>query len=187
MNSHDDAMGMIRGLLAFIGEDPDREGLANTPKRVIKSYEELFGGYNQNPQDILSTTFESDTDELVMCTCIEFWSMCEHHMLPFHGEVHLGYIPNGKVFGLSKLARLVEVYARRLQIQERMTTQIAEAISQVLHVKGVAVVIEAEHLCMKMRGVKNGSSVMRTSTLLGCMKEPMYKHEFFSNISRKSK
>jgi len=170
-------------LLEYIGEDPNREGLVKTPYRVIKSYSELFSGYKQNPKDILSTRFNSSNDEMVFCNNIDFYSMCEHHMLPFFGKCHIGYLPQGKVVGLSKLARLVEIFARRLQIQENMTTQIAEAIMDELKPLGVGVVVEAQHLCMKMRGVRNHNSYMKTSKLLGNFQtNNNTRAEFFSLI-----
>jgi GTP cyclohydrolase I len=173
----------ITELLKYIGEDPDREGLLKTPYRVIKSYNELFSGYKQNPKDVLTVTFESKNDEMVFCNNIDFYSMCEHHMLPFFGKCHIGYLPQGRVVGLSKLARLVEIFARRLQIQENMTTQIAEAIMNELNPLGVGVVVEAQHLCMKMRGVRNHNSYMKTSKLLGNFKSNNdTRAEFFSLI-----
>ena len=139
-----------------IGENPDREGLIETPTRIVEMYEELFSGYRMNAE--LDVSF-SETTDAVIAKDIEFYSMCEHHMLPFFGKIHVAYIPNGKVFGISKFARLVEMYSRRLQIQERMTEQIADEISR-KEVRGVLVIAEAEHLCMKMRGVRNGSMIM---------------------------
>lgn len=177
-----EAEALIKRLLVLMGEDPNREGLIKTPYRVIKSYEELFAGYKQDPKEILSTVFESDADEMVFCNNISFYSNCEHHLQIFSGKCHIGYIPDGKVVGLSKLARVVEVFARRLQIQENMTTQIAESIMNVLEPKGVGVVIEAQHFCMKARGVKNHSSYMKTSKLLGNFKDHTVRSEFFNLI-----
>lgn len=151
--------------LEFIGEDPRRNGLIDTPRRVIKAFKELTAGYQENPNEILSRVFIEPYDEMVVLKDIEFWSLCEHHMLPFHGKVHIGYIPNGKIVGISKLARLVKCFSRRLQVQERLTIQIAEAIQQALKPHGVGVVVEATHLCMAMRGVKEPANMV-TSCLL---------------------
>lgn len=177
------AESLIKELLVLMGEDVDRDGLKDTPRRVIKSFEKLYGGYEQKPEDVLGVVFDSDADEMVFCNNIDFWSTCEHHMLPFHGKCHIAYIPNGKVVGVSKLVRLVEVYARRLQIQENLTTQIAEAIMKHTDALGVAVVIEAEHLCMKARGVQNATSYMKTSKLMGEIRDcPQARAEFFELI-----
>lgn len=173
----------VRTLLRFAGEDPMREGLLETPHRVIKSYAEFFAGYQKDPKEILSTTFEEveGYDEMIVLRDIEFASHCEHHMVPFTGKAHIAYIPKNKVVGLSKLARLVEVYARRLQIQEKMTAQIANALSDVLQPKGVAVVIEASHMCMTMRGVQKHGAKMQTSQLTGLFKsDSRTRQEFFS-------
>ncbi|MDX2072882.1 MAG: GTP cyclohydrolase I FolE [Alphaproteobacteria bacterium] len=180
-----EAEDAVRTLLRFAGEDPAREGLLDTPKRVIKSYAELFAGYDTNPKDILNTTFEEvgGYDEMIVLRDIEFHSHCEHHMLPFTGRAHIAYIPRDKVVGLSKLARLVDVYARRLQIQEKMTAQIAKSLDEVLNPKGVAVVIDATHMCMTMRGVRKHGSIMQTSRLTGLFKsDPRTRQEFFSLI-----
>ena len=147
---------LIRQLLIELGENPDREGLIHTPARMAEMYEEIFGGYRMNAE--LDVSFSEETDAIIAKN-IEFYSMCEHHMLPFYGKIHIAYIPSGKVFGISKLARLVEKYARRMQIQERLTKQIADEIIR-RDIKGVVVIAEAEHLCMKMRGVKNDSSMI---------------------------
>jgi GTP cyclohydrolase I len=174
-----DAMSTITRYLQHIGEDPTREGLLDTPKRVVKSWKELYSGYNQKAKDVLGTVFSSDNTSLVICKDIEFYSMCEHHMLPFFGKVHIGYIPNGKVVGLSKLARLVDVYARRLQIQEQLTDQVANAITE--HIDGcesAMVVIEAKHHCMCARGVGKQNSSMITSALRGAFKQPDLRQEF---------
>ncbi|NIO06659.1 MAG: GTP cyclohydrolase I FolE [Deltaproteobacteria bacterium] len=166
--------------LEFIGEDPTREGLKNTPGRVIRSLTELTEGYKQSPKELLSTVFEEPYDEMVLVRRIEFWSLCEHHMLPFHGFASVGYLPNKKVVGLSKIARLVHCFAKRLQIQERLTQEIAVAINSHLAPEGVGVVIEAEHTCMAMRGVKSAGKMV-TSALLGAMRErPAARAEFFS-------
>ena len=149
----------VRLFLEGIGENPDREGLIDTPSRVSNMCEELFAGLNTSAESHLSKTFTADTSGLVVEKDITFYSLCEHHLLPFYGKVHIGYVPDGKVVGLSKLARTVEVYARRAQIQEQLTTQIAEAVMEYLNPKGVAVMIEAEHMCMSMRGIKKPGSV----------------------------
>lgn len=178
-----EAEDAVRTLLRFAGEDPTREGLLDTPKRVVKAYTELFAGYESDPKDVLSTTFEevAGYDEMVVLRDIDFNSHCEHHMLPFTGKVHIAYLPTNKVVGLSKLARLVDTYAKRLQIQEKMTAQIAQSLSDVLKPKGVAVVIEATHMCMTMRGVKKPGSIMQTSHLTGLFKsDPRTRGEFFS-------
>ena len=163
----------VRELLLAVGEDPDRPGLQNTPDRVARAYVEIFGGLAQDPYDVLSTTFDEDHDELVLVKDIPMYSTCEHHLVPFHGRAHVGYIPgaDGRVTGLSKLARLVEVYARRPQVQERMTRQIADALFEVLKPQGVIVVIEAEHLCMAMRGIRKPGSTTVTSAVRGIFRE----------------
>lgn len=159
-------------LLEAIGEDPQREGLLRTPTRAAKAFEFLTNGYRQDLEAIVNQAiFHSDASEIVLVKDIELYSMCEHHLLPFIGKAHVAYIPNGKVIGLSKVARIVDVFARRLQIQEQLTTQIADALMQALHPNGVGVVIEAKHLCMMMRGVEKQNSVMTTSCLLGSFKE----------------
>jgi GTP cyclohydrolase IA len=161
-----------RNLLEAIGEDTDREGLRRTPVRAARALEFLTQGYRQNLAKIVNgAIFESDASEIILVKDIELYSMCEHHLLPFIGRAHVAYIPNGKVIGLSKVARMVDVFARRLQIQENLTTQIAEALMSCLVPNGVAVVVEAKHLCMMMRGVEKQNSVMKTSCLLGSFKE----------------
>lgn len=185
-----EAEDAVRTLLRYAGEDPAREGLLDTPKRVIKSYGELFAGYNIEPKEVLSTTFEEvgGYDEMIVLRDIEFTSHCEHHMLPFTGHVHIAYIPTNKVVGLSKLARLVDVYARRLQIQEKMTAEIAKALCDVLKPKGVAVVIDATHMCMTMRGVRKPGSIMHTSHITGIFKsDPRTRQEFFSLLGHGGK
>jgi GTP cyclohydrolase I len=159
----------VSEILAAIGEDSERDGLLDTPRRVAAMYEELFSGLNEDPRHHLTVTFAADHDEMVMVRDIPFASLCEHHMIPFIGRAHVAYIPaeDGRITGLSKLARLVDGYARRLQVQERMTTQIAEAIEEVLHPRGVLVVVEAEHLCMSMRGVKKPGTMTVTSSVRG--------------------
>ena len=161
----------VRRLIEFIGDDPNREGLKETPARVIRSYEELLGGYKQDPRDVVKV-FEDDTcDEMVIVRDIEFVSMCEHHMLPFMGKAHIAYIPDGKVIGVSKLVRVLEVFSRRLQIQERLCEQVTKALDDILKPKGSACVLEAKHLCMTARGVRKQGSVMVTSSLTGVFRE----------------
>jgi GTP cyclohydrolase I len=167
------AAAAVRELLIAVGEDPDRPGLRDTPARVARAYAETFAGLWQDPRDILATTFDEDHDELVLVKDIPMYSTCEHHLVPFHGTAHIGYIPgaDGRVTGLSKLARLVEVYARRPQVQERMTSQIADALSSVLAPRGVIVVIAAEHLCMAMRGIRKPGASTVTSAVRGLFRE----------------
>jgi GTP cyclohydrolase IA len=161
-----------RDLLEAIGENPRRQGLARTPKRAARALEFLTQGYRQNPEEMINgAIFDSDASEIILVKDIELYSLCEHHLLPFIGRAHVAYIPNGKVIGLSKVARIVDVFARRLQIQENLTTQIAEALMDALAPSGVAVVVEAKHLCMMMRGVEKQNSVMKTSCLLGTFKD----------------
>jgi GTP cyclohydrolase IA len=169
-------------LLQAIGEDPNREGLLRTPTRAAGAFEFLTNGYRQSLDNVVNgAIFESDASEIVLVKDIELYSMCEHHLLPFIGRAHVAYIPNGKVIGLSKVARLVDVFARRLQIQENLTMQIADALMKTLHPAGVGVVVEAKHLCMMMRGVEKQNSVMKTSCLLGTFKEDARtRSEFFS-------
>lgn len=170
---HARAEAAVRELLFAIGEDPDREGLQDTPGRVARAYEELTAGLRQTPEDVLTTTFDLGHDEMVLVRDIELWSMCEHHLVPFTGVAHVGYIPavTGKITGLSKLARLVDVYAKRPQVQERLTTQIADSLMEILEARGVIVVIEAEHLCMSMRGVRKPGSSTVTSAVRGLFRE----------------
>ncbi len=159
----------VREMLLAIGEDPDREGLRDTPSRVARMYSELFQGLHQTPDPHLEAMFDEDHHEMVVLRDIPFTSMCEHHLMPFQGHAHIAYIPGGKVLGLSKLARIVDVFSARPQVQERLTSQIADVLSQRLHVKGCAVVLEAVHTCMTARGVKKPGSVMITSALRGMM------------------
>jgi len=166
------AEAAVRELLIAIGEDPDREGLQDTPARVARAYAEVTAGIRMTPEDVLTTTFDIGHDEMVLVRDIELWSMCEHHLVPFTGVAHVGYIPaaSGKITGISKLARLVDVYAKRPQVQERLTTQVADALVDLLEARGVIVVIEAEHLCMTMRGVKKAGARTITSAVRGTMR-----------------
>ncbi len=182
-----DAEQAVRTLIQWAGDDPDREGLAGTPDRVVRAYEEFFSGYDDNPSDILRRTFaETDGyDEMVVLRNIAFESHCEHHMVPIIGKAHVGYLPDSKVVGISKLARVVEIYAKRLQIQEKMTAQIANVIETVLQPRGVAVVVEAAHQCMTTRGVHKPGVTMVTSRMLGAFRDdPMTRREFLSMIGR---
>ncbi|XKH55057.1 GTP cyclohydrolase I FolE [Citricoccus nitrophenolicus] len=174
----------VREILEAIGEDPDREGLQDTPKRVAKAYDEFFAGVKQDPGDILGTTFDIAHEELVLVKDIPFYSTCEHHLVPFHGTAHIGYIPSpeGLVTGLSKLARLVEVFARRPQVQERLTTQIVEALMTHLSPRGAIVVIEAEHMCMSMRGVHKPGAKTVTSAVRGQLRDSSTRSEAMSLI-----
>jgi GTP cyclohydrolase I len=169
----------VREILFAIGENPDRDGLKDTPARVARAYGEIFAGMSQGPEDVLTTTFEIGHEELILVRDIEVFSTCEHHMVPFHGVAHIGYIPgrDGRVTGLSKLARLVDVYARRLQVQERMTSQIADALVEFLKPQGVIVVIQCEHLCMSMRGVRRPGSRTITSAVRGQLRDPATRAE----------
>ncbi|MCW4466727.1 GTP cyclohydrolase I FolE [Glutamicibacter sp. MNS18] len=174
----------VREILLAIGEDPDRDGLADTPKRVAKAYSEFFGGLKQDPADHLSTTFDIEHDEMVLVKDIPFYSTCEHHLVPFHGSAHIGYIPgkSGKVTGLSKLARLVEVFARRPQVQERLTTQIVDALVEHLNPAGAIVVVQCEHMCMSMRGVQKPGAKTVTSAVRGQLRETATRAEAMSLI-----
>jgi GTP cyclohydrolase I len=175
----------VREILYAIGEDPDRDGLRETPARVARAYREMFSGLWKRPEDVLTTTFELGHDELVLVRDIELFSACEHHLVPFHGVAHIGYIPapDGKITGISKLARLVDVYARRPQVQERMTSQIADALMRILEPRGAIVVIEAEHLCMTMRGVRRPGAKTVTSAVRGILlREPATRAEAMSLI-----
>jgi GTP cyclohydrolase I len=176
----------FRELLEAVGEDPEREGLLRTPSRAARAFDFLTNGYRQDLDEIVNNAiFESDASEIILVKDIELYSLCEHHLLPFIGRAHLAYIPHGKVIGLSKMARIVDVFARRLQIQENLTTQIADALMKTLHPTGVAVVIEAKHLCMMMRGVEKQNSVMKTSCLLGVFKDDARtRSEFLSLLSQ---
>ena len=178
----------VRAMMRHVGEDPQREGLLDTPKRVKKAYEFIFGGYKQDAREILeSALFTSSNDEMVLIKDIEFYSTCEHHLLPIIGRAHVAYIPNGKVVGLSKIPRVVDVFARRMQIQEQLTEQIADAIMETIDPKGVAVVIQARHMCMEMRGVEKINSTTTSSALRGLFKkDEKTRAEFFSLINSPS-
>jgi len=180
------AEAAVRELLIAIGEDPEREGLRDTPGRVARAYAELTAGLRQEPKDVLTTTFDIGHDEMVLVRDIELWSMCEHHLVPFTGVAHVGYIPaeSGKITGLSKLARLVDVFAKRPQVQERLTTQVADALMEILEPRGVIVVIEAEHLCMTMRGVRKAGARTITSAVRGMMHNAATRSEAMSLIHR---
>jgi len=170
---------LVREMLWRLGEDPQRDGLRETPVRVARSLEYLTKGYRENPQEtLLDALFEVSYDEMVIVKDIEIFSLCEHHLLPFFGKAHVAYIPNGKVIGLSKIPRLVEVFSRRLQVQERLTTQIAEAIERAIKPRGVGVVVEARHLCMMMRGVEKQHSTTITSSMLGAFRDKKTRDEF---------
>lgn len=179
----------VEDILEAIGEDPEREGLIKTPHRVAKSYKELLAGYRMDPKALINdAVFDVAYDEMVIVRDIEFYSMCEHHMLPFMGRVHVAYIPSDKVIGLSKIPRIVDLFSRRLQVQERMTTQIANYIDVVLKPQGVAIVAEGMHMCMMLRGVKKKDARMTTSAMLGVFRDDMStRMEFLDNISRGSR
>ena len=177
--------GHFHQILLGVGEDPQREGLLDTPKRAAKAMQYLCNGYGKSLEEVVNgALFASDSDEMVIVRDIELYSLCEHHMLPFIGKAHVAYIPTGKVLGLSKIARIVDMYARRLQIQENLTRQIAEAVQEVTGARGVAVVIEARHLCMMMRGVEKQNSVMTTSCMLGAFRNShSTRNEFLSLLN----
>jgi len=173
----------LKYVFEYIGDDPFREGLQETPNRIIKSWKELFSGYGKDPQDILKTFEDGACDEMVILEGIDFFSTCEHHFLPFYGNVSIGYVPNGKVIGVSKLARLVEIFSRRLQIQEKMTTQIATALQDALNPKGVMVVCKAKHLCMVARGVKKANPEMITSSVIGAFRDDQEARNEFLRLT----
>jgi GTP cyclohydrolase I len=176
---------LVREMLVRLGEDPEREGLLRTPERVQKAFQFLTRGYNEDPEALLKNALFTVTyDEMVIVKDVEVFSLCEHHMLPFFGKVHVAYIPNGKVIGLSKIPRLIEIFSRRLQIQERLTTQIAETIQKVVQPQGVGVVIEARHLCMMMRGVEKQHSAAVTSSMLGSFREEQETRTEFLSLIR---
>jgi len=182
------AEAAITELLIAVGEDPTRDGLIDTPKRVARMYAEIFSGLRLDPEDVLTTTFDLAHDEMVLVSNIELWSHCEHHLVPFFGRAHVGYIPSegGKITGLSKLARLVDVYAKRPQVQERLTTEVADAIERILKPRGTIVVLEAEHLCMAMRGVRKPGAKTLTSAVRGQLRDPATRAEAMSLILAKS-
>jgi GTP cyclohydrolase IA len=176
----------VRAILQDIGEDPQREGLVKTPDRVARMYEEITAGYRTDPVKLINgALFDVDYKDLILVKDIEFYSMCEHHMLPFFGRAHVAYIPSGKVIGLSKIPRIVEMYARRLQVQERMTSQIAGFLDEVLHPKGVAVVVEGSHMCAMMRGVKKSQTSMTTRSMLGAFEtDAALRAEFLTHLNK---
>lgn len=178
------AENAVRELLIAVGEDPDREGLKDTPARVARAYREILAGLWQQPEDVLTTTFDLGHDEMVLVKDIEIVSLCEHHLLPFHGVAHVGYIPadTGKITGLSKLARLVDVFARRPQVQERLTTQIADSLMRILEARGAIVVIEAEHMCMSVRGIRKPGAKTTTSAVRGQLRDATTRAEAMSLI-----
>ncbi|GAA3373852.1 GTP cyclohydrolase I FolE [Streptomyces sannanensis] len=178
------AANAVRELLIAVGENPDREGLRETPGRVARAYKEIFAGLWQKPEDVLTTTFDLGHDEMILVKDIEITSCCEHHLVPFRGVAHVGYIPatSGKITGLSKLARLVDVYARRPQVQERLTTQIADSLMEILEPRGVIVVIECEHMCMSMRGIRKPGAKTITSAVRGQLRDAATRNEAMSLI-----
>ncbi|MFJ5549316.1 GTP cyclohydrolase I FolE [Streptomyces sp. NPDC093225] len=178
------AEAAVRELLIAVGEDPDREGLLETPARVARAYREILAGLRQKPEDVLTTTFDLGHDEMVLVKDIEIVSLCEHHLLPFHGVAHVGYIPaeSGKITGLSKLARLVEVFARRPQVQERLTTQIADSLMEILEARGAIVVVEAEHMCMSVRGIRKPGAKTTTSAVRGQLRDSATRAEAMALI-----
>ncbi len=182
MNKDEFVEDAVRDIISALGEDPDREGLVETPSRVRRSYNEIFSGYGKEPEDVMKVFEAEGYDELVLLRDIEMYSTCEHHLIPFIGKCHIAYIPDEKICGISKLARVMEIFSRRMQIQERLTSQIAHAIDDILQPRGVGVVIEAYHLCMRARGVNKQNSMMVTSSLLGVFREPEVKTEFLGLI-----
>jgi len=172
----------IRDIITVIGEDPEREGLLETPARVMRSYDKLFSGYGKDPRNVMKIFDADGYDEMILLKGIELYSTCEHHLIPFTGTCSIAYIPNNKICGISKLARVMEIFARRMQIQERLTDQIAHAIDDILQPKGVGVIINAQHLCMRARGVEKQNSWMVTSSLLGCFRDKDVKTEFLGLI-----
>jgi GTP cyclohydrolase I len=183
------AEAAVRQILNHIGEDPTREGLARTPARVVQAYEFLTRGYRQDPKDAINGALftEEDYQEMILCRDLDFYSLCEHHLLPFNGKAHVAYLPNRHIVGLSKIARMVEIFARRLQVQERMTTQIAHTIMEEIKPLGVAVVLEAEHLCMRMRGIEKQNSYVTTSAMLGRFRTHVETRQEFMNLLRNGK
>ncbi len=179
----------VRTLLRHIGEDPEREGLARTPARVVQALEFLSQGYRQDPKQAINGALfaEEDYQEMILCRDLDFYSLCEHHLLPFNGKAHVAYLPNRRIIGISKIARMVEIYARRLQVQERLTTQIAHTLMEEIEPLGVAVVLEAEHLCMRMRGVEKQNSYVTTSAMLGVFRTHFETRQEFMNLLRNGK
>ena len=176
---------LVRQMLIELGEDPEREGLVKTPERVARSYEFLTRGYHQDLEKVVNgALFEAESDDMVIVRVIEFFSLCEHHMLPFFGKCHVGYIPKKKIIGVSKIARIVDVFARRLQVQERMTNQIAQALMNILDAEGVGVVVEGQHLCMQMRGVEKQHSVMTSSSMRGSFRRELATRNEFTRLIR---
>ena len=176
----------VISIIEAIGDDPSREGLVDTPRRIAEMYADIFGGIDEDPEEHLKIGFEEGHQEMVIAKDIPFYAMCEHHFLPFHGTAHIGYIPNGRVVGVSKLSRIVEVFARRPQLQERLTTQVADTMVKVLQPKGVAVIVEVEHLCMTMRGIRKPGSKMVTSAMRGLLRErAATRAEFLTLIGHK--
>jgi GTP cyclohydrolase I len=176
----------VRAILSALGEDPEREGLVKTPERVMRAFRFFTKGYEEDPRAVIGDAmFTENYSEMIIVKDIDFFSLCEHHLLPFFGRVHVGYLPKGRIVGISKVARMVETYARRLQVQERMTDQIAQTLSEVLQAGGVGVVVEAEHMCMRMRGVEKPNSVVVTSSLVGVFREKETRQEFNNLISTK--
>ena len=182
---HERAERAVKELLLAIGEDPEREGLKETPARVARAFKENFAGLWQSPKDVLTTTFDIGHEELVIIRDIEVFSHCEHHLTPFHGMAHVGYIPSGKITGLSKVARLVDLFARRPQVQERLTSQIADAMVEILDAAGVIVIIDCEHLCMSMRGVRKSEARTVTSAVRGILRDPATRAEAISLITNR--
>jgi GTP cyclohydrolase I len=182
---HDRAERAVKELLLAIGEDPEREGLKETPARVARAFKENFAGLWQSPEDVLTTTFDIGHEELVIIRDIEVFSHCEHHLTPFHGMAHVGYIPSGKITGLSKVARLVDLYARRPQVQERLTSQIADAMVEILDAAGVIVIIDCEHMCMSMRGVRKSEARTVTSAVRGILRDAATRAEAISLITNR--
>lgn len=178
----EEARDIVKTIIDLIGDNCDREGLLETPDRVVKSWDHLFSGYKKDPKDVFKVFADGKCDEMVILKDIEFYSTCEHHMIPFFGKISIGYIPNGKVIGVSKLARLVEIYARRLQVQERLVGQIADDIMKYLEPKGCMVIAEAKHLCMVARGVEKQNSVMITNAIRGNFKDQVVRDEFLKMI-----
>jgi GTP cyclohydrolase I len=183
-----EAEAAVRTLLRYIGEDPEREGLERTPHRVASALQFLTRGYTQDPKDAINGALfsEAEYQEMILCKDLDFYSLCEHHMLPFFGKAHVAYLPNKRIVGLSKVPRMVEIYARRLQVQERLTRQIAQTIMSEIEPLGVAVVLEAEHMCMRMRGVEKQNSVVMTSAMLGVFRKNVETRQEFMNLIRKS-